>query len=162
MTKDRDELSRRAAEVAELAIRNIRKEHAGYSGAMLAESVWSRWRECVDVAARSAFGDLFVAAAGVSPGTDLRSHLVIGRDAVPSEAPKIGMSIDDAGRPHPITDESIAETIRIRRTAIEIVDAIIHDLRDRRGLKHEWYAIDEDVRDEIRNKWLKIVESGSP
>ena len=38
-----------------------------------------------------------------------------------------------------------------------IVDAIIYDLKDRRGLKGEWEAIHYDVRDEIKQEWIAIV-----
>jgi hypothetical protein len=39
----------------------------------------------------------------------------------------------------------------------QAVDQIIHDLRDRRGLRQAWEAIDEDVREEIREEWARIV-----
>lgn len=42
-------------------------------------------------------------------------------------------------------------------TAAIIVDAIIKDLTDRRGLRQEWDAIDDDIQDEIRNVWIQIV-----
>ena len=38
-----------------------------------------------------------------------------------------------------------------------IVDAIIYDLKDRRGLKREWGFIQYDVRDEIKQEWIAIV-----
>ena len=41
-----------------------------------------------------------------------------------------------------------------------IVDAIIHDLSGRRGLRHEWDQIDEDVQTEIRDQWIAIVMNG--
>lgn len=37
------------------------------------------------------------------------------------------------------------------------VDEIIKDLSDRRGLRHEWDQIDDDIKKEIRDKWIKIV-----
>ena len=39
------------------------------------------------------------------------------------------------------------------------VEGIIEDLSDRRGLRHEWDAIDEDVQQEIRDAWTTIVEA---
>ena len=42
--------------------------------------------------------------------------------------------------------------------AARIVDAIISDLTDRKGLRHEWDNIDEDIQDEIRSTWIKIVK----
>lgn len=43
--------------------------------------------------------------------------------------------------------------------AERIVAAIEYDLRDRRGLKHEWNGIDPDVQDEIRARWASIVRA---
>ena len=34
---------------------------------------------------------------------------------------------------------------KISRNAAKIVQGIVSDLTDRRGLKHEWYNIDEDI-----------------
>jgi hypothetical protein len=36
--------------------------------------------------------------------------------------------------------------------------AIIGDLTDRKGLKHEWENIDEDIQDEIFQMWVSIIE----
>ena len=36
--------------------------------------------------------------------------------------------------------------------------AIIYDLSDRRGLKHEWVHIDEDIRKEIKDIWVEIIK----
>lgn len=41
--------------------------------------------------------------------------------------------------------------------ATEIVRAIERDICDRRGLRHEWERIDEDIQQEIRDTWRKIV-----
>jgi len=38
-----------------------------------------------------------------------------------------------------------------------IVDDIVDDISDRRGLKSEWYAIDEDIQKEIKDTWKNIV-----
>lgn len=48
-----------------------------------------------------------------------------------------------------VSDETIAE----------IVEALVDDITDRRGLKHEWNAIDEDIQDEIKAKWVTIIKS---
>lgn len=49
--------------------------------------------------------------------------------------------------------------------AKRIVDAILFDLRDRRGLRQTWDGIDEDIRDEIKASWILrarlILESGA-
>lgn len=41
--------------------------------------------------------------------------------------------------------------------AKKIVDAIIDDLSDRKGIKHEWNMIDDDVKAEIRQCWADII-----
>ena len=38
-----------------------------------------------------------------------------------------------------------------------IVYEILKDLRDRRGLKHTWEEIDDDVQNEILASWIQIV-----
>jgi hypothetical protein len=38
-----------------------------------------------------------------------------------------------------------------------IVDAIVRDLSDRRGLGDEWGNIDSDVRKEIKEVWAGLV-----
>ena len=45
--------------------------------------------------------------------------------------------------------------------ARSIVDAIIADLSDRRGLGNEWEACDDDVRAEIAETWSRLVREGS-
>ena len=42
--------------------------------------------------------------------------------------------------------------------ARQAVDDIIRDLADRRGLKWEWWRIDETVRDDIRDAWTAIID----
>lgn len=39
----------------------------------------------------------------------------------------------------------------------KIVSDIIRDFTDRRGLKQEWYNIDEDIQEEIKKVWFNIV-----
>jgi hypothetical protein len=46
------------------------------------------------------------------------------------------------------------------KIADSIVAAILRDLKDRRGLKHEWSRIDEDIQFEIEEAWKKIVLEG--
>jgi NAD(P)-dependent dehydrogenase (short-subunit alcohol dehydrogenase family) len=38
-----------------------------------------------------------------------------------------------------------------------IVTEIIADLSDRRGLRHQWDQIDEDIQQQIREEWEEIV-----
>ena len=45
----------------------------------------------------------------------------------------------------------------IKNTAEAIVRDMEADIRDRRGLKREWAAIDADVVQEIRAAWCAIV-----
>lgn len=42
--------------------------------------------------------------------------------------------------------------------ASKVVDAIIEDLTDRRGLRGEWGQIDDDIKAEIRETWIAIVK----
>jgi len=45
-----------------------------------------------------------------------------------------------------------------REAAEKIVDEIIADITDRRGLKRVWYGIDDDIQSEIRDVWIDIVQ----
>ena len=40
----------------------------------------------------------------------------------------------------------------------KIIFDIVYDLSDRRGLKQEWDNIDDDVKEEIIQKWINIVK----
>jgi hypothetical protein len=42
----------------------------------------------------------------------------------------------------------------------DIIDQILYDLTDRRGLRQSWESIDEDVRDEIKSAWTDIACRG--
>lgn len=44
-----------------------------------------------------------------------------------------------------------------RENAEKIVDTLLVDLQDRRGLGHEWFQIDEAVQVEIRETWIQLV-----
>lgn len=39
----------------------------------------------------------------------------------------------------------------------KIVDAIIYDLSNRKGIGNEWEWIDDEVKEEIAEKWKDIV-----
>lgn len=41
--------------------------------------------------------------------------------------------------------------------AESVVDAIIFDIRSRRGLRQTWEEIDEAIRAEIKARWIEIV-----
>lgn len=41
--------------------------------------------------------------------------------------------------------------------AAQIVQEILDDLRNRRGLRQEWDQIDSDIQSEIHQRWMKIV-----
>jgi hypothetical protein len=38
-----------------------------------------------------------------------------------------------------------------------IVDAILADMSDRRGLRQEWDGIDADIQGQIRAEWINIA-----
>jgi len=38
-----------------------------------------------------------------------------------------------------------------------IVSAILHDLTDRKGLRHAWDDIDEEIQDEIKAEWIDLT-----
>lgn len=43
------------------------------------------------------------------------------------------------------------------KVAEKIVEEIIKDILDRRGLKQEFQAIDEDIQEEIKDTWKGII-----
>ena len=45
-----------------------------------------------------------------------------------------------------------------REKATAAVNAIISDLCNRRGLRQAWEDIDEDIRQQILDKWVDLVE----
>lgn len=45
----------------------------------------------------------------------------------------------------------------VGQQAEEIVDGIIADLTDRRGLRQEWDECDDGIKAEIRAKWALIA-----
>jgi hypothetical protein len=47
---------------------------------------------------------------------------------------------------------------KIKQLAKFIFDEIEQDLRDRRGFKHTWDSIDEDIEQEIRDTNIKNIE----
>lgn len=51
-------------------------------------------------------------------------------------------------------DKKILKTI-----SNAIFERLSRDIKDRRGIKHEWNAIDKDVMDEeIKPEWEKIIQ----
>lgn len=48
-------------------------------------------------------------------------------------------------------------TQAVRANAVEAVEQIIHDLRDRKGLGNEWDEIDAGIQDEIRTEWQNLI-----
>jgi trans-2-enoyl-CoA reductase len=48
-------------------------------------------------------------------------------------------------------------TEKIEIAAQYIVEQIILDLNDRRGLRQEWENIDEDIQEEIKEQWKYIA-----
>lgn len=47
--------------------------------------------------------------------------------------------------------------MKVSKEARDAVKQIIDDMTDRRGLRQEWDAIDDDIQKEIRETWQKIV-----
>lgn len=47
------------------------------------------------------------------------------------------------------------------KTAKKIVEALVTDLTDRRGLVDAWDSIDQDVQEEIMTKWVDLVRETS-
>ena len=43
--------------------------------------------------------------------------------------------------------------------ALKIVDAIVDNLTNRKGLRHEWDNIDAEVEKEIRDEWAEIIDA---
>lgn len=41
--------------------------------------------------------------------------------------------------------------------AEKIVKEILADLKGRRGFRQEWENIDDDIQDELKSKWIRIV-----
>ena len=41
--------------------------------------------------------------------------------------------------------------------ARRIIEALEKDITDRRGLKNEWWAIDEDIMAELKATWTAII-----
>jgi len=42
--------------------------------------------------------------------------------------------------------------------AEHIVDKIIADLRNRKGLRQEWDLIDKEIQEDIKHTWRSIIE----
>lgn len=45
----------------------------------------------------------------------------------------------------------------VEQTAKLIVEDIERDLTNRRGLRQEWAQIADEIKDEIRQKWARLV-----
>ena len=45
----------------------------------------------------------------------------------------------------------------LNKRAIEAVEKIVKDLTDRRGLRQEWEAIDEEIQFEIKDVWAGFI-----
>jgi len=56
--------------------------------------------------------------------------------------------------------EASENSARVRLSYVDAnfaVSKIISDLTDRRGLKHAWFDIDDDIQEQIKEKWVKIL-----
>lgn len=45
------------------------------------------------------------------------------------------------------------------KNAADLVDKIIKDMNGRRGLRQAWEDIDDEIQDEIRLKWIAIIDN---
>jgi hypothetical protein len=61
--------------------------------------------------------------------------------------------------PNMMTREEFAKYSK-RIAASKVVDGIIEDLSDRRGLRQAFESIDSEIQDEIRDSWIEIVLKG--
>tara|TARA_R110002126_G_scaffold67176_1_gene170470 strand:- start:6137 stop:6622 length:486 start_codon:yes stop_codon:yes gene_type:complete len=43
-----------------------------------------------------------------------------------------------------------------------IVERLDIDISDRRGLKHEWMSIDEDIKEQLKDEWVQIIDEEIP
>jgi hypothetical protein len=58
-----------------------------------------------------------------------------------------------------ITKFPILEGIDMdENTIVAIIEDMINDISDRRGIGDEWSEIDEDIKDEIRATWIEIIK----
>lgn len=48
----------------------------------------------------------------------------------------------------------------VRKQAVKAVNLIVADLSDRRGLSGEWDQIDDDIKREIKSRWVDILVTG--
>ena len=48
-------------------------------------------------------------------------------------------------------------TVINKTVAVVIVDELIEDLTDRRGLRQGWESVDSGVKEEIKKKWVEII-----
>ncbi len=44
-----------------------------------------------------------------------------------------------------------------KELAEQIVYRLILDITDRRGLSNEWGNIDEDIQEEIKEEWVRLI-----
>lgn len=52
----------------------------------------------------------------------------------------------------------LKRTNKMDKVAEKIVSAILDDLTGRKGLRHEWDMIDEDIQEEIKAEWTEIID----
>lgn len=68
------------------------------------------------------------------------------------------MTTIDRPSPSPDYDRMVNSMNRYEVSLVNAtVDRIVADICNRRGLRHEWEMIDEDVVEEIRQHWFVII-----
>ena len=51
----------------------------------------------------------------------------------------------------------VAVRVEKKDKSEDVVEAIIKDFTDRRGLRQEWEQIDEDIQEEIKERWIGLA-----
>jgi hypothetical protein len=57
----------------------------------------------------------------------------------------------------PLSTDEKKVTQAVRANAVEAVEQIIHDLRDRAGIGNEWDEIDAGIQYAIRTEWENLI-----
>ena len=86
----------------------------------------------------------------------------------PMAVPRMVKVVINVGAGEAVTNKNVIEKVQEQITLIagqkavitkakKSVFKIIHDLTDRRGIKHEFNKIDADIQDEIIETWIGFI-----
>jgi hypothetical protein len=102
-----------------------------------------------------------LAYTNATGGSDWQATEWAGRDAVSAAVAAYVKEMENARereRGHTMmTPQGQARTSATIQ-AVKVVNAIVADLQDRRGLGQEWDQIDDEIKDEIRAVWIRLVQ----